>query len=167
MELHFCMASCQETHKQCGVQCLTVMVPPQWIITQPLLIFIVLQWILSWFQDPFQSHHSTFKHQWWPHTVVRSASHWLLFSKLNVQTYNKRKRNTLLAKKKKGGGRTQSARRLGYTQIYLIIKSVYLSTASINITKCKRSLIILLRAKSKIYPVSEHFVNMQKAREHG
>lgn len=47
MELHFYMASCQETHKQCGVQCLTVMVPPQGIVTQPLLIFIVLPRILS------------------------------------------------------------------------------------------------------------------------
>lgn len=52
MDMHFCMASCQETHKQCGVQCLTAMVPPQWIITQPLLVFIMLQWILSWFQNP-------------------------------------------------------------------------------------------------------------------
>jgi hypothetical protein len=65
--------------------------------------------------------------------------------------------------------KTQSpqAQKLGYIQIYLITKSVYPSAGSINITKCKRSLIILMRAKSKIYRVSEHFVNMQKAREHG
>lgn len=75
------------------------------------------------------------------------------------------KQSETLCKKKTPG--PQSAQKLGYIQIYLIIKSVYPSTASINITKCKRSLIILLRAKSKIYPVSEHFVNMQRASEHG